>query len=73
MAGGGSGSSARFGVGAEEAVFVGDSYRADFEGPERVGIRSFLIDPHRRASVPAERRLDSIFDLPGALLRLAPR
>ncbi|MGW4464872.1 HAD family hydrolase [Micromonospora sp. NPDC004704] len=58
------------GIRPDEAVFVGDSYRADFEGPERAGIRSFLIDPDRRTPVPADRRLDSIFDLPAALLHL---
>ena len=46
-----------------QAVFVGDTHTADFIGPERVGIKSFLIDPHDRAGVPAPRRLDTIFDL----------
>ncbi|MFE6719239.1 HAD family hydrolase [Streptomyces albidoflavus] len=56
------------------AVFVGDTYRADHEGPTRVGIRAFLIDPQRRAPVPEEARLASVFALPARLaaLGLAP-
>ncbi|MFI7574792.1 HAD family hydrolase [Micromonospora sp. NPDC049497] len=57
------------GVPASAAVFVGDTFVADYAGPEAVGIRAFLIDATARHPVPAERRLDSLFDLPG---RLAP-
>lgn len=55
------------GIEAEAAVFVGDSYEPDFAGPERAGIRAFLIDPHRRTTVPDERRLKSVLDLHGRL------
>lgn len=55
------------GIDAEEAVFVGDTYEPDFVGPERLGIRAFLIDPDRQAAVPEERRLTSILDLPNRL------
>jgi len=55
------------GVDAGSTVFVGDSYRPDFVGPERVGIPAFLIDPHRKATVPDDRRLTSILDLPDRL------
>lgn len=55
------------GADAGAAVFVGDTYGPDFVGPERVGITAFLIDPHRRASVPEERRLTSVVDLPARL------
>ncbi|HZM75558.1 MAG TPA: HAD family hydrolase [Candidatus Limnocylindrales bacterium] len=51
------------GAQADQAVFVGDTHAADFLGPERAGIKSFLIDPHDRAGVPAGRRLDTVFDL----------
>ena len=47
----------------DQAVFVGDTHAADFIGPERAGIRSFLIDPLDLAGVPAGRRLDTLFDL----------
>ncbi|MCM0679075.1 HAD family hydrolase [Micromonospora phytophila] len=57
------------GVPASSAVFVGDTFGADFTGPESVGIRSFLIDPAGRYPVPAGRRLDSLFDLPARLAR----
>ncbi|MGW0802663.1 HAD family hydrolase [Nonomuraea sp. NPDC002799] len=55
------------GVAASSAVFVGDTYGPDFEGPERAGMTAFLIDPHRSAGIPAERRLESVFDLPARL------
>jgi putative hydrolase of the HAD superfamily len=47
----------------EEAIFVGDSCPADFAGPGAAGITAFLIDPRKTADVPAERRIDSVFDL----------
>jgi putative hydrolase of the HAD superfamily len=55
------------GVPAAAAVFVGDSYLADYAGPAAVGIPAFLIDPAGTARIPAERRLASLFDLPDAL------
>ena len=57
----------RIGVPAGEAVFIGDSYVADFQGPAAQGIAAYLIDPQARAPVPAERRISSIFDLPALL------
>ncbi len=56
------------GIGPADAVFVGDTYRADFQGPERVGIRAYLIDPGGRAPVPPDRRLGSVFELPDRLV-----
>lgn len=58
-------------VTASAAVFVGDTYGPDFQGPENAGIRAFLIDPQQHAPVPEEQRLSSIFDLPGRLSRNA--
>lgn len=58
---------ATLGIEAATAVFVGDSYRPDFVGPEGVGIRAYLIDPGRLAPVPGPRRLASILDLPDRL------
>ncbi|MHB1489368.1 MAG: HAD family hydrolase [Cellulomonas sp.] len=55
------------GVDARDAVFVGDSYLADYVGPERTGIRAFLIDPDRVAPVPEPRRIDTLADLAGRL------
>jgi putative hydrolase of the HAD superfamily len=53
------------------AVFVGDTCEADYHGPSQAGIRSFLIDPHNQAAIPAEARLSSIFELPARLAALA--
>jgi putative hydrolase of the HAD superfamily len=52
------------GITAGAAIFVGDSYVADFAGPGAAGITAFLVDPGKTADVPAERRIDSVFDLP---------
>ena len=49
------------------AVFVGDTYGADYAGPVAAGMTAFLIDPERRHDIPAARRLDSIADLPERL------
>jgi putative hydrolase of the HAD superfamily len=53
----------------DQAVFVGDTHVADFVGPEQAGIKSFLIDPHDLAGVPAARRLNTVFDLTSRLSR----
>ena len=58
---------AELGVPAADAVFVGDSYVADFRGPTEQGIAAYLIDPQARTPVPAARRISSVFDLPGLL------
>jgi putative hydrolase of the HAD superfamily len=50
-----------------DAVFVGDTYLADYAGPTAVGIPAFLIDPAGAADVPADRRLASVLDLPHRL------
>jgi putative hydrolase of the HAD superfamily len=49
------------------AVFVGDTYLADYDGPRRVGIRAYLIDPDRTAPVPPEARLAALSELPHRL------
>jgi putative hydrolase of the HAD superfamily len=46
-----------------EAIFVGDSYRADYAGPSAAGISAFLIDPAKSHHIPDDRRIDSVFDL----------
>jgi putative hydrolase of the HAD superfamily len=55
------------GIPASAAVFVGDTHRADYEGPLRVGIRAYLIDPSGGEPVPADARLRSVYDLPARL------
>jgi putative hydrolase of the HAD superfamily len=51
------------GVEAGAAVFVGDSYTADFAGPAAAGITALLVDPAGTADVPGDRRIGSVFDL----------
>jgi putative hydrolase of the HAD superfamily len=58
----------RLGIDASRAVFVGDTYDADFVGPSEAGIRAYLIDPARAYAIPPDQRLDSLADLPGRLL-----
>lgn len=58
----------RLGIDASRAVFVGDTYDADFAGPQAAGIRAYLIDPAHAYDIPADQRLDSLADLPARLL-----
>lgn len=58
------------GIAPGVAVFVGDTYEADYRGPLRAGIRSLLIDPHSQVAIPPEARLSSIFELPARLAAL---
>ncbi|HMI92178.1 MAG TPA: HAD family hydrolase [Polyangiales bacterium] len=46
----------------EAAVYVGDSYTADYQGALQAGLRPLLIDPEQRHAVPAEHRLASVLD-----------
>jgi putative hydrolase of the HAD superfamily len=57
----------RLGIEAAQAVFVGDTYDADFVGPEAAGIRAYLIDPAHSYDIPDDQRLASLADLPGRL------
>ncbi len=54
----------RLGITAKDAVFVGDSYAADYLGPAAAGLTAFLIDPAEQHTIPASRRLRSLHDLP---------
>jgi putative hydrolase of the HAD superfamily len=46
-----------------DAVFVGDSYEADYSGPVEAGMTAYLIDPGHAHDAPDERRLDTVLDL----------
>ena len=61
----------RLEISPASAVFVGDTYEADYAGPVAAGMAAFLIDPERRHDIPAARRLESLADLPRRL-RAAP-
>jgi putative hydrolase of the HAD superfamily len=52
---------------ARRAVFVGDSYEADYLGPTAAGMAAFLIDPTCQHPVPTDNRLHTILDLPKRL------
>lgn len=54
-------------VAPEEAVYVGDTYRADFLGATEAGLTCYLIGQHAR--VPKEFQLPTVLDLPMHLLR----
>lgn len=51
------------GIEASQALFVGDTYVADYLGPRSVGIDALLIDPGHRTQVPEVDRLSSFVDL----------
>lgn len=55
----------RLGIEPGAAIFVGDTYTADFAGPEKFGMTAYLIDPAGGADVPEDRRLRSVLDLNG--------
>ncbi len=57
----------RLGIPAGAAAFVGDTFAADYDGPEQAGMQAFLIDPDGLDPVPKARRLSSVLDLPRAL------
>lgn len=45
------------------AVYVGDSFGADYQGATEAGLRGLLIDPERRHPVPQQDRLESILEV----------
>ena len=44
----------------ESAVYVGDSFSADYEGALAAGLHPLLIDPERRHPVPDAHRIASV-------------
>jgi putative hydrolase of the HAD superfamily len=56
----------QLGIGAHEAVMVGDTLEDDIEGARAVGIRAFLIDREDRYP-DVEERLPNLYALPAAL------
>ncbi|MDH5674334.1 MAG: HAD family hydrolase [Myxococcales bacterium] len=45
------------------SVYIGDSFEPDYLGPRSASIRSYLIDPGKRANVAPEDRLESVLQL----------
>jgi putative hydrolase of the HAD superfamily len=54
---------------ASSALYIGDSYTADYQGACAAGLHCLLIDPEGRHDVPAAHRLNHITDLRTRLLR----
>lgn len=52
---------------AEEVVFVGDSFEADYLGPRSAGMRALLIDPLGVHAVDGADRMTSLLDLAARL------
>ena len=48
---------------AAAALFVGDSYEADYLGAKGVGVQALLIDPHRAAEIPAQEAIRSVLEV----------
>ena len=46
-----------------EALFVGDSYTADYLGATGVGMQALLIDPARKATIPPQDAIESVLDV----------
>jgi putative hydrolase of the HAD superfamily len=56
---------------AEQAVFVGDSYEADYSAPMRAGMSAFLIDPANEHDIPPRHRLTTVVEIAAAISRSA--
>lgn len=54
---------------ASTAVYVGDSFLADYQGATGAGLRCLLIDPEQRHGVPEMDRVGSILDTRARLER----
>lgn len=52
----------RLGIEPDAAVYVGDSFDADYRGATGVGMPCYLIGDHAR--VPVTRQIASVFELP---------
>lgn len=58
------------GITADQALFVGDTFDADFEGPQTRGISAFLISATDDERVPEHRRITSLNELSARLTAL---
>jgi putative hydrolase of the HAD superfamily len=54
---------ARLGCVAEAAIFVGDSYAADYLGAKGAGMAALLIDPLGSTNVPTHGAIGSVLDV----------
>ena len=56
----------RVGCTAGHAVFVGDSWEADYAGPRRTGMPALFIDPAHAHDIPPRDRLNTVLDIAAA-------
>ncbi|NQY58077.1 MAG: HAD family hydrolase [Ilumatobacteraceae bacterium] len=59
----------RLGCAPPDAMFVGDTFEADYAGPIRAGMQALLIDPHGEHSIPAGHRIATVLDVATVLDR----
>jgi putative hydrolase of the HAD superfamily len=52
---------------AGAAVYIGDSYAADYVGATEAGLRCLLIDPQQVHAIPEAARLSTILEVASAL------
>jgi putative hydrolase of the HAD superfamily len=50
------------GLAASDAVYIGDSYQADYQGATGVGMECYIVGKHAR--VPIEFQIPTVLDLP---------
>lgn len=50
------------GTAPSETLYIGDSYVADYLGAKGVGMPALLIDPRHESDVPANDRINHVFD-----------
>ena len=56
------------GSSSENALYVGDSFAADYIGAKGVGMRCLLIDPNKKQDIPEKDRISSVLDVPAMLV-----
>ena len=59
----------RLGSRADHVAFVGDSYEADYLGPQRAGMTAYLIDPAARYRLPPAASIRTVLDIEARLTR----
>jgi putative hydrolase of the HAD superfamily len=56
---------ARMEIPADQAIFVGDSYDADYLGAVNAGLQALLIDPTGSQPIPERHRIRSVLEIQG--------
>ena len=59
-------------INASQAVYIGDSYRADYQGAQAIGLQAILIDESGQHDVPPAQRVCSVLDVRSAITRPQP-